>query len=1247
MSRIVTLSDLHVRHGSTLPETMVALTWVLDDIRSREPETWPDLIILAGDLFDTAATAEALLALCGFVQDAATICEVVVLYGNHERARELDVLARLSAKHPITVYAKPSVHRVDGIALPLVPWIDRVLPITALAGYSVEQEKIAEEKRLLEILDGLRAELDAVAQPGDARVFAGHLMLAEAIGALNNPGQPDPKGKEFLVGLDQLQRLGCQIYALGHVHDGREWTVPGRTPSDAAAPVYYNGSTRSWGWGEILGKRYVEIEVTGDTAIPARLTYHAIPGRPMIQLDDAWIAGDDPGQPWGWKNWTGVDGELDDGEAKGALIRYSYEVPASRAEEARAAAEAVEKALYAAGAHHVKPSPQVQPEQRPRRPEMAAAKTLEDKLDVFATSRGFDPASDVVTRARRRLGGLRQDAGVAGRLATGGSRLRSIEASGMRAFHEAVSLDIDALPGPLVAIVGKCGSGKSTLLSCWAGVMHRSQEDDDIRELAEHTGGEISGGVVRNRIDVDGETWRLEHQLARGKSFAVCETAERDMVSGFKPFKLWAADNLLPREVMDAGPFGGQGQKGLLGFTPTARRDPLLKALGLGPLKVLHGLALAKVKEAAKIANAARGVLEAARAVKVPDVPAMVDLGAVERAGLEVIRLEAEVLRLDAEERRARAAAETLSIAVNADRATRRALDDERARCASALRGLEEQLAEHDDVLARADIIRAAVAVAVPLRASIVGGPINAIQAGRNADVEAAERLLSSGRAALAAIDARVRSASQRKTDHAEHPGYVERVEYNAALVAPRKAAVDAALAAVDVATQKLDDYRRRSQETLTGRVDGLRGGLEAVSTSKQIADAHGWAFDALDCDNAKVVDPARLVALIADVDEARDVLMKARRDFAAIEPCAGKVDDVRRRVAVAEGAAVDEAAALVEADGARAALAWLTRQHELAAQALADFLHWRGLSLAECGRVEVIARDAGKLARAEASTDTLAAPIAARRDELEQIDQRIADLPPAPTAPEGPTAAVLFALMTTAQTEASAARATIRAADETAARRSVAEEAADAARRAVAAAEAALVEPAAEEAALDLLVAFLGPRGLQTIEIDTACPELSAILRELLGCYGRRWAMTCEAMRPTSKGDGDVMEIRFPVIDSESTDSHPRDASRFSGGEAVVLAFAIRLAVTTLVTMRTSTILPTIVLDEPTAGLHDVADYEAVMAMVRRAAAMIGAGKVLVVSHTREVVELCDSAVHVANGKLDVISPARIPDAA
>ena len=1228
MPRIITISDNHFRHGPTLAETIATHAWFLADVTARaRAGTWPDAIVICGDLADTALTADSLLAICDFVQAAAAICPVIILKGNHERDRELDVLAKLRAAHPITVFDKPGVHRIPGVAFALVPWIERVIPIKDLAGYTLDQEKAAEEKRLLEILDALEVELDAVAQPGDARVCCAHLMLDVAIGALANAGQPDPKGREFLVSLDQLDQLGCQVYALGHVHDGREWTVRGCAPCDADAPVFYNGSTRSWGWGEITGKRYVEIDVTGDAAVPAGITYVAIPGRAMIQIDDVWMAGAEPGDPWGWKHWSGVDGELDAGEAVNAVVRFAYDVPASRAEAARAAAADVEKALYGAGAHHVKLAPHVQPEQRPRRPAMAAAKTLEDKLDVYAESRGIDLASDVVTRARRHLGALRLEAGVAGRLAAGGMRLGSIEMRGMRAYRDAVKLDVESLPGKVIAMVGANGAGKSTLLAGWTGAMYRSTREGDIRRLALRD----DDGVVKTTVMVGTEWWTLEHQIGRCKSFAYkADGAPAGKEGKLGEFQAWADAHLLPEDVARASIFAGQGSAGLLAVRPSERRDPLLKGLGLGPIKKLHGLALVKAKDAAKIANAARGALDAAKGVRVVDVPALFSPEVVDAARAEVLRLDAEVQRLDGEERRARAGAEALTIEITAARNTRVALDSERARCTAALRGLEEQLVEHRGILARADEIRGAVVECRALREEI-----STLTRDFGEHDDAADEAY----AAWKVTDKAAMAACKKRQANADVAEYVARVEANAALLPARRAVVVAAEAALTGAIEALDAARVASAAKLSGRVDGLLGGLHEVLGYSDIEGAHEAARETIVADTDAVAAPGALAPLEVAVATGRAALAVAKVELDAIEPTASKLDAVISRRAAHLEAAIEEDAAITSG-----------KLHEVRGAAAAALRAGVSAKIA-AARAALVApmvldNQALALARAETSADTLATPIADRRSELAQIARRIADLPPAPSTTDGPDVVGLLNALYTAQAQALAARGTVLAAEEAARTAAVAEEASARARAVVVAAEAALVEPDAEDAAWELLCAFLGPKGLQTIEIDVACPELSAILHDLLACFGPRWSMSCEATRPTAKGDGEVDAISFPTIDSESDDTEPRDASCFSGGQSVPLSFAIRVALAVLVAFRTGTTLPTLVFDEPTAALHDINDFERLMAMIRRAAAMVGASKVLIVSHSPEFVALCDSAIVVANGKLDVISPARIPEA-
>ena len=87
--------------------------------------------------------------------------------------------------------------------------------------------------------------------------------------------------------------------------------------------------------------------------------------------------------------------------------------------------------------------------------------------------------------------------------------------------------------------------------------------------------------------------------------------------------------------------------------------------------------------------------------------------------------------------------------------------------------------------------------------------------------------------------------------------------------------------------------------------------------------------------------------------------------------------------------------------------------------------------------------------------------------------------------------------------------------------------------------------------------------------------------------------------------------------------------AETYSGGEKTILGEAVSLALSTLACRRSGVDRPTLVRDESGAAL-DADKAVAYVAMLRRAAEMIEADRVLLVSHAVEVQALCDARIGV-----------------
>jgi DNA repair exonuclease SbcCD ATPase subunit len=124
------------------------------------------------------------------------------------------------------------------------------------------------------------------------------------------------------------------------------------------------------------------------------------------------------------------------------------------------------------------------------------------------------------------------------------------------------------------------------------------------------------------------------------------------------------------------------------------------------------------------------------------------------------------------------------------------------------------------------------------------------------------------------------------------------------------------------------------------------------------------------------------------------------------------------------------------------------------------------------------------------------------------------------------------------------------------------------------------------------------------------------------------------ETQRLAADGKRMLEGCEVRVLDSE----RGRDAAAesLSGGERVIVGEAVSLALTTLACRRQGVERPTLVRDESGAAL-DAGNARVYVAMLRRAAELVRADKVLLVSHSAEVQELCDSRVRVAGGSVEV----------
>lgn len=782
-------------------------------------------------------------------------------------------------------------------------------------------------------------------------------------------------------------------------------------------------------------------------------------------------------------------------------------------------------------------------------------------------------------------------------------RFDKIRLKGLGPFSQETVVDIDAAPGLLVAVTGDNGAGKSTLLEMLGGALFRgTQTRGSLKDLATERGAYVEVSCV------NGSPWTIRQTMdcvsGKGESTVLDESGAPALeTSKVSDFDAWAAGHLPSEQVLYASTLAAQGSEGFLSMKPVDRKDVLTRILGIDHLE---GLAKA-AREKHRGDRDEYRIMEA-RCVDLRALGGDVDALTAEVDG-------AHVLALTAEE-------ELADVRAQAEHGA------ERDRVAQALREqeatveqLRTQLRGIDAQLSNADAIRDADLADKALGQSIA--MLSTLEAEQTAE-ERRLRDVRSGHEAQwrreVAFRDRAREAIIDADAVLDDRGRIEGA--TVALVALQALRVDV-VSALSGATAALNELQAARADGVDELLAVATSGLRGVVVSGSLEEAHGLARGSLDD-----IDGRR-----RDADAMPAKVQAARAEVDGLAARVSHIDaDIDRANAVAVLAHRLEAAERSRADAA-AALDSAVAQIEEAVEA--------GKSVAEEGKraAEELAGTRAAIGKAREEQRALA-PLVAQTDELAAATGRrdaLEERMPEAVSKLNELAAALAALP-----EASATVADV----------TEVERVLRARRQAVTQAEGALAraqEVSGKLGSLELqrvgleltmeawakLAKDLGRDGLQAVLIDAAGPELTAIVNDLLhSCVGPRWSVAIETTRLSADGKREIEGLHVRVLDTEQG----RDAmvETYSGGERVLLGEAVSLGLATMACRSAGLDGVTLVRDESGAAL-DASNAEAYVAMLRRAADIIGASKVLLVSHSEEVQQLADSRLHVANGRVEV----------
>ncbi len=242
---------------------------VLDQIFSALQTYKPDVLIIAGDIFDRAAPPESAVRLFNtFIERtiAETASAIVIIAGNHDSADRIGAMAMLADRRralvrgPLCAIEHPLIlHDADGpVAISALPF-----------GYEYAAREAFCDPAIKSPADVMRAEVAAARPhiPAGARwIIVAHAFVTGAAPSTTERPLTRVAGGIETVPADVFD--GTHYVALGHIH----------RPQTAGAPhIRYSGSPLAFGFDEEGNEKSFALV---DLAADGTATVDLIPFRP-------------------------------------------------------------------------------------------------------------------------------------------------------------------------------------------------------------------------------------------------------------------------------------------------------------------------------------------------------------------------------------------------------------------------------------------------------------------------------------------------------------------------------------------------------------------------------------------------------------------------------------------------------------------------------------------------------------------------------------------------------------------------------------------------------------------------------------------------------------------------------------------------------------------------------------------------------------------------------------------------------
>lgn len=389
--RIGALADSHLDEADGLDDNVR----VHDVALEAFAEAGVDLILHAGDLHNRKSSPEVRNAADRLLRDAAEIAPVVLVRGNHDQVGDLVGYGNLKAAHRIAVRETLDLFDIETrsgrrVWIQALPWFDKA-GVSAMmpAGSSSAVTSEALKATVRSVLEGLADETRTKKDPvvGVAHAMLGASVVGSGQVLIGNPVEVAP---------EDLLLSGAAVWVVGHVHKAQNF---------ADGRVLYPGSVQRLNFGEPEEKSVSILtleNLDGRWALVEEKRV-PLPARRIVRLEVD--VTDHQDADAAQAEIRGVlEHEADENVFAGAQVRFR--VHARRDQVELVDVEAIERAIYEAGAMRAQVEVRVRAEQATRSATIVELPSLWEKVEEFLRTKSLGVGSGQRERLRSKLEAL-------------------------------------------------------------------------------------------------------------------------------------------------------------------------------------------------------------------------------------------------------------------------------------------------------------------------------------------------------------------------------------------------------------------------------------------------------------------------------------------------------------------------------------------------------------------------------------------------------------------------------------------------------------------------------------------------------------------------------------------------------------------------------------------------------------------------------------------------------------------------